>query len=101
MSNRLEGAQHAVVGSDELSSDRRPARWTRTRTIWLLIALGLSPGVVAALFRDTWTALPAGVRTASYLISVILIAAACTLMLKVGDDDRTPRSQSASQSHDS
>jgi hypothetical protein len=61
--------------------DQRRFRWSRIHTIWLLIVLSLIPGVVIALFRDEWMALPAGVRGATYLTSAILIAAACSLIL--------------------
>jgi hypothetical protein len=59
----------------------RSTRWTQTHTIWALIVLSLIPGVVVAAFRDQWQGLPAGVRAATYLASVILIVAACSLIL--------------------
>ena len=68
-------------------SDQTPKRWTRTHTIWLLIVLSLSPGLVAATFRDGWEQLPAGVRGATIIVSAILLAAAVSLIL-TGDAKR-------------
>jgi len=65
--------------------------WKRTHVIWFLIALSMVPGVVAAAFREEWTALPAGVRMASYIVSGILIVAACALVLRSDADSVAPR----------
>jgi hypothetical protein len=80
----LERADEQEVGSNEPTLDRRHPRWSRTHTTWLLMALSLLPGVVAALFREEWTALPTGVRWAAYVASAILISAACSLILMSG-----------------
>ena len=63
----------------------RPPRWTRTRTIWTLIVLSLGPGVAAAAARDWWQQLPAGVRLSAYILSGILLMAACSLIVGQGD----------------
>lgn len=65
-------------------SDPTPKRWTRTHTIWLLIVLSLTPGLVAAAFRDGWEQIPAGVRGATIIVSAILVAAAVSLILTGG-----------------
>jgi len=64
--------------------------WTQTHTIWLLIALSLLPGGLIALDRELWTELPAGIRAAAYLISALLIAAACALILWGSRQDTGP-----------
>ena len=66
----------------------RPPRWTRTRTIWTLIALSLAPGAAAVAAREWWQQLPAGVRLSAYIVSGILLVAACSLI--VGQDDTKP-----------
>jgi undecaprenyl pyrophosphate phosphatase UppP len=66
----------------------RRTRWTRTHTIWALILLSLMPGVVIALFRDQWLELPAGMKGAVYLVSTILIVAACSLIITRRDTER-------------
>jgi hypothetical protein len=78
----------------------RPSRWTRTHTIWTLILLSLMPGVVVALFRDHWQELPAGVRAAVYLMSAILIVAACSLILTGGDRAARPSQSESFHSND-
>lgn len=62
-------------------TDARPPRWSRTRTIWALLALSLAPGVVAGAAREWWHQLPAGARLSAYILSGILLVAACSLML--------------------
>ena len=66
---------------------RRP-RWTRTRTVCTLIVLSLTPGLAAAAARDWWHQLPAGVRMSAYILSAILLVAACSLLLLPEDSDR-------------
>lgn len=70
-----------------MSDTNQRARWTRTHSIWTLITLSLAPGVAAAGFRDEWHQLPAAVRLSAYLLSGILLVAACWLMLTQGDSD--------------
>ena len=80
-------------GTEQSGAVPRSARhWTRARTIWLLITLSLSPGVAAAVDRDWWAQLPAGVRLSAYVLSGILIVAACSLMLL--QEDAPPNRQS-------
>jgi hypothetical protein len=62
---------------------RRPPRWTRT--IRTLIVLSLAPGAAAAAAREWWHQLPAGVRLSAYIVSGILLVAACSLILGQGD----------------
>jgi hypothetical protein len=71
-------------------SDPTPKQWTRTHTIWLLFVLSLSPGLVAAAFRDGWEQLPAGVRGASIIVSAILIVAGVSLLLTGDGTKRSP-----------
>ena len=66
----------------------RPPRWTRTRTIWTLLVLSLAPGAAAAAAREWWHQLPAGVRLSAYIVSAILLVAACSLIL--GHEDTKP-----------
>lgn len=65
--------------------------WKRSHLIWFLIALSMVPGVVAAAFRSEWTGLPAGVRMSAYVVSGLLIGAACILMLREEPDTPTGR----------
>jgi hypothetical protein len=64
--------------------DRRAPLWTRTRTIWTLIVFSLTPGIAAAAAREWWQQLPAGVRLSAYIVSGILLVAACSLILGQG-----------------
>lgn len=84
MTETLERAEAKQPGSNGPLDEPRRSRWTRTHTIWLLIVLSLVPGVVIALDREQWGALPAGIRAATHLTSAILIAAACSLILTGG-----------------
>jgi hypothetical protein len=59
----------------------RPTGWRRAHTIALLTVLSLAPGLAAAVDRAWWHALPPGVRTSAYVVSGILILAACSLIL--------------------
>jgi hypothetical protein len=56
--------------------------WKRSHLIGFLFVLSLVPGVVAAAFRSDWSGLPPGVRMTAYIVSGILIVAACALMLQ-------------------
>jgi hypothetical protein len=70
-----------------VAGPQRP-RWTRTRTIWSLIVLSLAPGAAVGAAREWWQQLPAGVRLSAYIISGILLMAACSLLLGQGDTRR-------------
>ena len=85
MQETLPGAELETAGSAETVLHQQKSRWTRTHTIWLLMLLSLLPGVVIALDRELWTALPAGVRGAAYMVSAALIVAACGLILRGAD----------------
>ena len=67
---------------------------SRTRTMWILIALSLVPGGAAAMSREWWHGLPPGVRLSAYILSGVLIVAACSLIL-MGDDK--PANESTSR----
>ena len=79
MPDTLSPAEAQPAGSTETPARRR-RRWSRAHTIWLLMILSLLPGVVIAFDREVWTALPAGVRGAIYLLSAALIVGACAMI---------------------
>ena len=85
MQETLPRAEAEEAGSDQAVPAQQKRRWTQTHTIWLLMAISLVPGAVIALGRELWTELPAGVRAATYLVSAVLIAAACGLILRGGN----------------
>jgi hypothetical protein len=85
MSNTLQQAEPESARSGDAVAGQRP-RWTQTHTVWLLLVLSLLPGLVVALDREGWTALPAGIRGAAYLTSAVLLAVACGLILRRGGD---------------
>ena len=60
----------------------RPSRWTRTHLIWILLLLSLSPGLVAAAFRERWELLPPGVHLSVYLLSAVLLVVAVSLIIR-------------------
>jgi hypothetical protein len=70
------------------AAEARPPRWSRTLTIWTLLVFSLAPGAAAAAAREWWHQLPAGVRLSAYILSGILLVAACGLMLTQGDANR-------------
>ena len=87
MTETLERAESLTPGSNEINETavaEQRTRWSRTHTIWLLMVLSLIPGVVVAMFREEWAALPAGVRGAAYIASGILITTACCLIVMGG-----------------
>lgn len=73
-----------TIDRTTVAGPQRP-RWTRTWTIWTLIVLSLAPGAAAGVAREWWHQLPAGVRLSAYIVSGILLVAACSLLL--GQDD--------------
>jgi hypothetical protein len=93
----MQGIEHQVRPPDatqDLTQDPVVARpvWKRSHIIWFLIALSLVPGIVAAVFREDWAALPASVRMTAYVVSGILIVASCSLMLR--EDPGPPAARS-------
>ena len=56
-------------------------RSKRARAIWLLSSLGLIPVGVLVLSPEMWHELPHGVQWAAYLASLILLTAACSLIV--------------------
>jgi hypothetical protein len=77
-----------TLEQDPVTTEPR-REWGRTHTIWLLIALSLLPGVIVALFREEWAALPGQLRAVAYFLSGILIIAACGLIV-MGGGKRDP-----------
>jgi hypothetical protein len=81
MSEAIDRSQsESTSGTGESRGIVHPGRWTRTHTIWLLLALSLSPGAAAAAAREWWGLLPAGVRLSAYILSGIMLFAACSLI---------------------
>ena len=71
------------------SSYRQEPRSTRSKqspAISLLIVLGLIPVAELVLFPERWHALSHGVQWAGYLASLILLNAACALIVNPGDE---------------
>ena len=89
MPDTLSRAEAQPSGSTEVAAQRRRG-WSRAHTTWLLLTLSLLPGVVIALDREAWTALPAGVRGAVYLLSAALIVAACAMIYWSGNSRAHP-----------
>lgn len=65
----------------ETVQDAAQPRSKRSLRIWLFIILSLVPGILAAGFREEWTALAPGVRWSTYVLSFIFIVAACVQIL--------------------
>jgi len=86
--------QPGVTKRQEVAVER-PV-WKRSHVIWFLVTLSLVPGFVAAGFREDWAALPPGVRMTAYVVSGILIAVSCTLMLR--EDRGAPASRGEANS---
>ena len=64
----------------------RSIRSKQSPAISLLIILGLIPVAELVLFPERWHALSHGVQWAGYLASLILLSAACALIVNPGDD---------------
>jgi hypothetical protein len=103
MSEPIHGGEHErASGADQPTEGRPGSRWTRARAIWILIILSLSPGFVAAAFRDQWRQLPPGVHWFAYLLSAMLLGAACSLIFTLGKKQGSERtSKPTSPSNDS
>lgn len=92
MSETIQREQReSPSGPDQSPAGVRSARWTRSHVIWILIILSLVPGGAVAVFREGWQQLPAGVRMSAYIISGILIVAACSLILTQGEKHASQR----------
>jgi hypothetical protein len=81
MIERTDTVGATADAETDAPAEVRPGRWTRTHTIWTLIALSLIPGFVIALFRVHWLEVHAGVKAAVYLTSAMLIAVAAGLIM--------------------
>jgi hypothetical protein len=57
----------------------------------ILLVLTLSPGFIAAAFRDRWEQLPPGVHLFTYLLSAMLLVAACSLIFTSGGKPASER----------
>lgn len=75
-------AEEATSGPVVRDPSPVDTRVYRTRTIWLLLALSLLPGVVARAAPETWGGVPALWQWAAYACSGVLIVAATILILK-------------------
>ena len=64
----------------------RSIRSKQSPAISLLIILGLIPVAELVLFPERWHALSHGVQWAGYLASLILLSAACALIVNPGDE---------------
>lgn len=96
----MQGIEHeARPSGSAMDSKQGPAAeqpvWKRSHVVWFLIALSLVPGAVAAAFRSEWIGLPAGVRMSAYVVSGVLIVAACALMLREDPGAPAARQDSA------
>ena len=92
MSDTIEQPPAAnTEGADHPSDTGRRTGWRRSHTITLLAVLSLTPGLIAAVDRAWWHDLPPGVRMSAYIVSAILIAAACSLILARDDSPPGPQ----------
>jgi hypothetical protein len=70
-------------------------RSRRTHMSWLLFALGLVPWGALMVVPELWKGLPPGVQGAAYLISMMLVVAASSLILDPGDEPRSEETRDA------
>jgi hypothetical protein len=89
ITERME--RESVPAQDQASatSHRQALRSIRSKqspAISLLIVLGLIPVAELVLFPERWHALSHGVQWAGYLTSLILLSAACALIINPGDE---------------
>lgn len=91
MSNTTEPNDHTDVRSRTPSSARQKRRWTRTHVIWFLIGLSLTPALFISQFREFWAEeVPGAARIVTYVVSGLLIVAACVLIVKAPDGASSP-----------
>jgi phosphatidylserine synthase len=92
MSETMPKPEHeSPVGLNQSTGAVSSVRWTRTHTVWILIFLTFTPGLVVASFRGWWEQLPAWTRGAAYTFSGILIVAACILIMTGNDKQDADR----------
>lgn len=73
-------------------------RSKQTRATWVLSILGLIPVIALVLSPESWHELPPGVQMAAYLASLILLTAACSLIVNPDDVDTAGYKQGFAQS---
>jgi hypothetical protein len=73
-------------------------RARRIAAIWLLTAIGLIPGAALLLSPERWHGVPHGVQWAGYLASLVLLSAACSLILNPGDEYTSRHKQDSGES---
>jgi hypothetical protein len=73
-------------------------RWKRIAAIWLLTAIGLIPGAALLLSPERWHGMPPGVQWAGYLASLVLLSAACSLIVNPGDEHTSRHKQDPAES---
>jgi hypothetical protein len=76
----------------------RSIRSKRTPAIWLLSILCLIPVGALVLSPEGWHALPHGVQWSGYLASLILLSAACSLIVNPGDEHTSGWKQDSPES---
>jgi hypothetical protein len=91
MSNAIDRSDAALAAGPDQTGETRaeaggdpaaaPRRWSRARMIWLLVGLSLLPGFAAAVDRQWWHGLPAGLRLTAYAVSGVLIVVLCALIV--------------------
>ncbi len=86
-----ERERERASGTGDSTEAPQRSRWGRTRAIWILIILSLAPGFVAVAFRDQWEQLPPGVHWSAYLLSAMLLGAACSLIFTSGSKQGSER----------
>jgi len=76
----------------------RSIRSKQTPAIWLLSILGLIPVAALVLSPEGWHALPHGVQWAGYLALLMLLSAACSLIINPGDEHSSGCKQDSAES---
>lgn len=82
----LAAQDQAPVTASSYRQEPRSTRSKQSPAISLLIVLGLIPVAGLVLFPERWHMLSHGVQWACYLASLILLSAACALIVNPGDE---------------
>jgi hypothetical protein len=88
----------APITANSYRQALRSIRSKQTPAIWLLSILGLIPAAALVLSPEGWHALPHGVQWSGYLASVILLSAACSLIVNPGDERTSGCKQHSAES---